>query len=230
MDDRHCARALVLAPLVVSGLALSGCISSPTYGTDKTANEQLFGDLSSAFSFAPSKKERIEYRPRPTLVRPAAGEREALPPPQDAITQTANAGWPESPEQRRARLRADATAHENDPNYESQIVNDYPNAVPTAESNNQPQLGRDRSPSWKPSDSGGGAEARRAKISQQLAERKQGDPTTRKYLSEPPLTYRKAADTAPQNDIGEDEAKKARRLKKEARGGKSGLFDWLPWN
>lgn len=229
MDDRHCARALVLAPLVASGLALSGCVSSPTYGTDKTANEQLFGDLSSAFSFAPSKKERIEYKPRPTLVTPAAGQREALPQPQDSITQTANGGWPESPEQRRARLRADATAHENDPNFDAQVVEDV-QTDPAAIKKAMAESGSSHSPRWQPGDSGGGAAARRAKLSQQLAERKQGDPTTRRYLSEPPLTYRKPADTAPQNDIGEDEAAKTRRLKKEAKGGKSGLFDWLPWN
>ena len=78
MDDRHCARALVLAPLVASGLALSGCMSSPTYGTDKTASEQLVGDLSNMMSFSPPKKEHIDYKPRPALVKPAPGEKEAL--------------------------------------------------------------------------------------------------------------------------------------------------------
>ena len=58
---------------------------------------------------------------------------------------------------------------------------------------------------------------------------KQGDPNTRKYLSEPPVQYRVASDTAPQNELGEDEYKKERRLKKEAEGKKgSGWFDWLP--
>ena len=93
------------------------------------------------------------------------------------------------------------------------------------------ESGSDHPPRWTPEDSGRGGQARREKIAAQLAESKQGDPTTRKYLSEPPLAYRVPSDTAPQNDIGEDEAKKARRLKKEAaaKSGKSGLFDWLPW-
>jgi hypothetical protein len=230
MDDRHVARALVLAPLVASGLALSGCISSPTYGTDKTASEQLVGDLSNALSFSPSKKEHIDYKPRPALVKPAPGEKETLPPPQESITQTASAEWPESPEQRRARLRADAAAHENDPNYDSQIVDDV-QTDPVAIKKAMADSGSSHPPRWTPQDSGLGGKARREKIAQQLAENKQGDPTSRKYLSEPPLTYRQAADTAPQNDIGEDEVKKERRLKKEAaaKSGKSGLFDWLPW-
>ncbi|TIU60890.1 MAG: hypothetical protein E5W25_30060, partial [Mesorhizobium sp.] len=67
MTERICVRAALLAPLVASGLALSGCMSSPTYGTDKTAGEQLAGDLSSAFSIAPKRKDPIDYKPRPDL-------------------------------------------------------------------------------------------------------------------------------------------------------------------
>ncbi len=50
-----------------------------------------------------------------------------------------------------------------------------------------------------------------------LAETKQGSETSRKYLSEPPLTYRQPAETAPVGDIGEDEFKKERRAKAAAR-------------
>ncbi len=81
-------------------------------------------------------------------------------------------------------------------------------------------------PAWTPADSDKG---RAAEIQRRLADSKQGDPNTRKYLSEPPVAYRVAADTAPQGDLGEDEYKKERRLKKEAEGKKgSGWFDWLP--
>jgi hypothetical protein len=149
--------------------------------------------------------------------------------PQDDITQTASNEWPESPEQRRARLRAEADQHQDDPNYQAKIINDDPNAVPIAGNYNVAQLGHDRGPAWTPEDSGKGTAERRAEIAKRLQEKNQGDPTTRKYLSEPPLAYRVAATTAPQNDIGEDEYKKERRLKAAAKGGKKGLFDWLPW-
>lgn len=66
MTARHHARIALLAPLMASGLALSGCMSSPTYGTDKTSGEQLAQDLSNAFTLAPVKRERIDYKPRPT--------------------------------------------------------------------------------------------------------------------------------------------------------------------
>jgi hypothetical protein len=224
MTERYNARLALLAPLVVSGLALSGCVGSPTYGTDKTAGAQLAGDITSAFSFAPKTKTPIDYKPRPTLVKPAPGQKEALPAPQESI-QTASAQWPESPEQRRARLRADATAHQNDPSYQSQVVDDV-QTDPASVKKAMADAGSSHPPAWTPADSDKG---RAAEIQRRLADSKQGDPNTRKYLSEPPVAYRVAADTAPQGDLGEDEYKKERRLKKAAEGKKSsGWFDWLP--
>ncbi len=226
MTERHHARIALLVPLMVSGLALSGCMSSPTYGTDKTAGEQLADDLSNAFSFAPKNREKIDYKPRPTLVKPAAGQHAALPAPQDSITQTASNEWPESPEARRARLRAEATANQDDPSYQAQIVDDI-QADPVA----WKQALKQSASSHPPAPDGGKDVMRRDEVKRRLAENRQGSPTTRKYLSEPPLDYRVAAGTAPQNELGEDEYKKERRLKKEAaaKSGKKGLFDWLPW-
>jgi hypothetical protein len=223
MTERICARAALLAPLVASGLALSGCMGSPTYGTDKTAGEQLAGDLSSAFSISPKHKDPIDYKPRPDLVKPAPGQKENLPPPQESI-ETASADWPESPEQRRARLRADASAHQDDPSYQSQIVDDV-QTDPAAVKKAMADSASSHPPRWSPEDSDKG---RAAEIQRRTAEGKQGDPTTRKYLSEPPLGYRVAADTAPQGELGEDEYKKERRLKKEAaaKSKSGGWFDW----
>ncbi|CAN7688437.1 hypothetical protein [Mesorhizobium sp. LjNodule214] len=223
MTERTYARVALLAPLVVSGLALSGCMSSPTYGTDKTAGEQLAGDLSSAFSISPKRGEKIDYKPRPELVKPAPGQKENLPPPQESI-ETASADWPESPEARRARLRADATAHQDDPAYQSQIVDDV-QTDPVAVKKALADSASSHPPRWSPADSDKG---RAAEIQRRMAEGKQGDPNTRKYLSEPPLDYRVASGTAPQGELGEDEYKKERRLKKEAQGKKSGgWFDWM---
>ncbi|MER8827330.1 hypothetical protein NKH73_14675 [Mesorhizobium sp. M0938] len=225
MTERTCVRVALLAPLVVSGLALSGCMGSPTYGTDKSASAQLAGDLTSAFSVVPKNKDRIDYKPRPELVKPAPGQKE-LPPPQDSIA-TASADWPESPEQRRARLRADATLHQDDPAYQAQIVDDV-QTDPTAIKAAMAQSGSSHPPAWTPADSDKG---RAAEVKRRLAQGKQGDPNTRRYLSEPPVQYRAAADTAPTGDLGEDEYKKERRLKKEAaaKNKSGGMFDWLPW-
>ncbi|TGQ41285.1 MULTISPECIES: hypothetical protein [unclassified Mesorhizobium] len=226
MTERTYARVALLAPLVVSSLALSGCMGSPTYGTDKPAATQLADDLTNAFTFAPKRKEKIDYKPRPELVKPAPGQKEQLPPPQESI-ETASADWPESPEQRRARLRADATLHQDDPAYQAQIVDDV-QTDPTSVKKAMADSGSSHPPRWTPADSDKG---RADEIKRRLAESKQGDPNTRKYLSEPPLDYRVAAGTAPQGDLGEDEYKKERRLKKEAaaKSKSGGMFDWLPW-
>ncbi len=217
-DERHRTRVLILAPLAVSGLVLSGCMSSPTYGTDKTATEQLVGDLSNAISLAPPKRDPIDYKPRPPLVKPA--QKEVLPPPQEGIVQTASGQWPESPEERRARIRAYATEHRDDPGFEPQVVNDV-GGVPVV-----PRSASDKKNS-NPFEYRKQEASQREEVKRRLAQARQGDPTTRRYLSEPPLTYRTPAETAPTDDIGEDEAVKERRLKKQAQGKKT-LFDWLP--
>ncbi|MGX8008054.1 hypothetical protein ACVDG8_003125 [Mesorhizobium sp. ORM8.1] len=77
MTDRTFARAALLAPLVVSAIALSGCMGSPTYGTDKTAAAQLFDDVSGAATITPKRRDPIDYKPRPELVKPAPGQKEA---------------------------------------------------------------------------------------------------------------------------------------------------------
>ena len=54
-----------------------------------------------------------------------------------------------------------------------------------------------------------------------------GSPPNRRYLSEPPLTYRQPEAGAAAGDIGVDEAKKARDAKRAA--GKSSWRDYVPW-
>jgi hypothetical protein len=57
-----------------------------------------------------------------------------------------------------------------------------------------------------------------------MAINKQGSETERRYLSEPPLTYRQPSATAPSDQLGEDEWKKQRDRKKEALKGKKSSF------
>ena len=66
---------------------------------------------------------------------------------------------------------------------------------------------------------------------QKLAATKQGSPTVRRTLTEPPLEYRQPVATAPADELGEDEYKKQRRLKAEAKkaAGGSSWRDLVPW-
>jgi hypothetical protein len=204
------ARLMVgLALVVAAGLA-SGCMSSPTYGTDKTASEQLATDLTSIASISPKKKAPIDYTPRPELVKPAKGEA-ALPPPQESVVTAGNPNWPEAPEQRLARVRAEADENADNPNYRSSVVPDM-----TMSTKYESPKG-----SMRYGDSGitkvGDAAAQREEVQKRIKESQQGESTSRKFLSEPPLDYRQASADAPTGETGEDESTKERRLKREAR-------------
>jgi len=227
MNERSSARALLVAPLLVSGLLVSGCMSSPTYGTGVTANEQLTTDLSSMFSMKP-KNRNSEYAPRPDLVKPAKGTTE-LPAPQENIVAADSGQWPESPEQRRARIRQDATENRDNPNWEPEVINDI------ASSSGPKQKGgvsaRQQDSGVAAAGKGEDLNAKGAQFRAAQATTKQGSPTVRRTLSEPPLDYRQPAATAATDELGEDEFKKQRRLKAEAKkaAGGSSWKDLVPW-
>jgi hypothetical protein len=222
-------RAVFAGSIVIPTFLLSGCMSSPTYGTDKTANEQLLDDVTNITKLTPESKSSITYAPRPDLVKPSSSRDATLPPPQDSVA--SSGAWPESPEERRARIRAEA-----DERNDQGAFRKIPGAVaseeiegPVATSDAYDEKSG-QSPRYRPGTDIVGQKARAAEVKRRLAENQQGSPTTRKYLSEPPLDYRKPAADAPTDELGEDEWKKERRLKAEARkkAGKSSWRDYIP--
>jgi len=226
MSGRIGARTTLVAPLVVSGLLVSGCMSSPTYGTGTTQAKQLTSDVTNIISLKPKRAFASNYAPRPELVKPTTPTTE-LPPPQESIV-ASSGQWPESPEQRRARIRADATENRDKQGWEPEVVNDI--------SSDQPSTSRTTFANR--SDSGvvaaGKAEdlnKKGAEAKLKLAASKQGSPTVRRTLTEPPLEYRQPAATAPTDELGEDEYKKQRRLKAEAAkaSGNTSWKDLVPW-
>lgn len=211
--------ALMQGVALAALFALGGCMSSPTYGTGKTANAQLMEDVSTAFSLKPKPPTGIKYEPRPDVLKTGAAQ--ALPAPQDSVTKQAGV-WPESPEDKRARLRDEATLGQNDPNFEPTILDDVGSGKSGYAQTINPNADRD---ARKRTD------VDRADIKQRKVANAVGSPTNRKHLSEPPVEYRQPVDGAGYGDLGEDEAKKERRLRAEARkkkGGKS-IKDYIPW-
>lgn len=217
-------RLAVGVSLVASSFALAGCVSSPTYGTGKSATTQLAEDLTGVLSLAPKKREAIAYQPRPDLVKPAPGADKTLPAPQQTLASRENPDWPESPEQKRARLKAEIAANQDDPSYDSPIEG----ATATAATGRR-QVNADID-SPRAHDSGRregdqyNSARQREAFNRKLAEQRQGSPTTRRYLSDPPLVYREPSASAATDDVGEDELKKDRRRKREAR--KQGDRSW----
>ena len=197
-------------------------MSSPTYGTSKTANEQLAQDLSGILSLAPKDREEVEYTPRPELVRPTEKDL-ALPAPQPKVAGRDNPNWPESPEAKRKRLRGEATANRDQPGFEPTVVGDL----------NAPSSGRQTRLGASSTRADSGLEDSLSKRDQKgvfkarLVEARQGSPTTRRFLSEPPVAYRQPEATAPVDDLGEDETRKKRRREAAAKGG-SRWRDFVP--
>lgn len=226
MSRRNGARGLLAAPLLVSGLLASGCMSSPTYGTGVSANEQLATDVSSMFSLKP-KRTTAEYAPRPDLVRPAKGTTE-LPPPQESVVTASGDQWPESPEQRRARIRAEATENADKPGWKSDVINDISGSGAKTP---QPRSNRAQDSGIASAHETEVFTNKSAEIKAARAAAKQGSPTVRRTLTEPPLVYRQPAETAANDELGEDEYKKQRRLAAEAKkaGGKKSWKDMIPW-
>jgi hypothetical protein len=226
LDGGTRLRLALGVPFVASSFLLAGCMSSPTYGTGKQSGTQLMEDVTGILSLAPKKREPIAYEPRPELIKPAPGSDKSLPAPQESLASAGNPEWPESPEQKRARLKKEITENRDDPNYVSPIVG----AVATEETGRRQSDSDIASPRAHDAGRRYGDSSNTAKereeFNKRLAEQRQGSATRRKYLSEPPLVYREPAQTAAAGDVGEDEYKKERRRKAEAKKAAGGGRSW----
>lgn len=197
-----------LAGIVLGCIGLTGCVGSPTYGTDKTAMEQLVDDLGSAVSVgtSPKKNTGVKYNPRPELVLPPLAARTALVSPQQSVANRENnPNWLETPEEARERLRKEADANADDPNYRSPLLEGYGTNGTMTESQK-----------WQA--------FREARTIQKGAYLDQ-----RRFLADPPTEYRTASDPTILEDVGEPELKKAKRRKKEAKAAQQSSQWWMPF-
>ncbi len=207
-------RTIAAGVIAVSTMIVSGC-AGPTYGTGTPAEAQLLEDVTGVLSLGPRDKPRIDYSPRPNLVKPPSTA--VLPPPQEPVAASGNSAWPESPEQRLARIRAEATANQDNPSYSPNIIRDM-----TGQRRSMPDFVMEpsRQRAMEPTNSA----QQRAEILRRRQELTQGSPTTRRYLSDPPVELRQPAPTAPTDELGEDEA-----AKKRASNQRTGLSRLIPW-
>ncbi|MBO6718205.1 MAG: hypothetical protein JJ913_09650 [Rhizobiaceae bacterium] len=201
-DRARIARTLFVASVAAAGLGLAGCVASPTYGTDKTANEQLIEDITGMLALGPKRGPGIDYKPRPELVTPETTA--VLPPPQDDVTTASNQAWPESPEQRLARIRAEADENRDSPFFRPNVVNDATERN-TEVTYDDPILSTMSS------------REQREELRRRRVEMNGGNASGRQYLSEPPIVYRQPAPTAPTDDLGEPEWRKDRRARRDSR-------------
>ncbi|MFB9950444.1 hypothetical protein ACFFP0_16420 [Rhizobium puerariae] len=194
-----------VAGILASTLTLSGCMGSPTYGTDKTAMEQLTDDLGSAVSIGGKNdetKRNLKYNPRPSLVVAKGGDAANLPPPQQSLANRENnPNWVESPEETRKRLREEADANSGNPAYKSPLTTGSGQAGQMTESQK-----------WEA--------FRKAKQDAESVDVS----ARRRSLTEPPAEFR-STNASNLSDLGEPELQKEKRRKKEAEEAKKSS-DW----
>ncbi|PWW01603.1 hypothetical protein DFR52_102266 [Hoeflea marina] len=206
--------------LMVCAMMLAGCMG-PTYGTDKTSTGQLIDDIGNIASIKPQTGPEIAYRPRPAIVQPPRGA--DLPAPQASVSEN-NPAWVEGPESTRQRLIAEAEANSNNPNYRSPLA---ARTSTGTDSGGRPlTVGRAADGPPLP-----GAVLSESKANAQFKENRkiqQGAYSDRRrYLSDPPLTYRAPAETAPVGVLGESERdKEKQRLAAATKKGTGKKWFW----
>lgn len=196
-----------VALLGVCGFALAGCMG-PTYGTGKSQGGQLVSDLDNIVSLGSTNGPRPSYAPRPELVKPKTIG--ALPPPRESVTAANDPNWPESPENRRGRLRA--AAPDGDEPLPVGFMTAEKEGMSVERTSGVNAVGRrtEMENSWLDPKAMVG---QRVAANERQRATRQGSPDQRRYLSEPPLAYRAPAATAPVGVQGDDEEVKERRAK-----------------
>ncbi|MDI7864779.1 hypothetical protein MRS76_22890 [Rhizobiaceae bacterium n13] len=194
-----------IAGLLGACLTLTGCLG-PTYGTDKSSSVQLIEDLADATSLKSitKREENLAYQPRPGLVVPGKTAEKQLVQPQQSLAGKSNPQWLESPEDTRDRLKEEAEANKGSSSYRSPLAQ---------------------------ADANGRKLSTEQQFEQYRAARReqQGAYDGRRFLSDPPTTYREVGDDAQLADLGEPESKKEKRRKKEAVAAKQDSKWWMPF-
>lgn len=211
--------ALVMAAI---GLLLSGCNAGTTYGTGVSHEKQTISDMYNILSFK-RKAPTIDYSARPDLIVPE--NTAALPEPVDSESTTSNPEWPETPEQRIARIRAQAgeiDPRTGDYSLEEQLRRKEGINIETYDAAGTfipGKTDRDGNMSLNP----GLDEKARAKVMQRKAEldgKVDGTRVTqRRFLTEPPVEYRTPYSSAPagENAYSEEELKARKDEEEEQR-------------
>lgn len=208
------SRAISVVLVSLSALALTGCVGGTTYGTGVSQEAQLIQDLEGMMSMGSKRRKKsIDYSARPDLILPA--DSAALPAPVDEAASTAQADWPESPEQRLARIRGEAESA--DPRSGEISVAELKRkkvGIRVLRGKfDEPDIDKDGHAAIDSLNDGSYKNARMLKKSQNTY----STGPRRKYLTEPPVAYRTPYSTAAAGDLGISEAEKERRAEKAAK-------------
>lgn len=213
-------------------MLLSGCMGGSTYGTGVTQEKQTLDDLSNMLTFK-KPRPKIDYGARPDLVIPN-NKQLATPvnvggagvPTTNVYAANQNPDqnlWPETPEERLARIRAEADAagqsRQAQKKYEQNLARYHITPQRQMKGQEAPEGQGIPNVSCDPD----GKLMRKCtsdEISRAVRQKRQqmayGTGPTRKYLTEPPIEYRQASAAAPQGDLGYTE-EELKRIEEEKR-------------
>jgi hypothetical protein len=202
-DSAISGRLLVLAALAAPVL-LPGCMKTATYGTGQAPEMALFREVTGGL-LSRDGKEQIAYQPRaPLVMPPSAGQ---LPPPVESAS-AANPEWPQDPDR-----MASAGSDFGDENPADDIGPDeYRRLRPLAgvfpERRREDEVVAGEARGYQSENYAlvNSRDKRRA-FQQALAEAEGYGRTERRFLTDPPSTYREPAPTAPTTFEGVEENK-----------------------
>jgi hypothetical protein len=202
-------RIATAGPLLLSALllvlpALGGCgLATSTYGTGEMPEVAMFREMTGGLLNKNQPKQPIEYQARAPLVMPPAGETAVaqLPPPAESAAAVAP-DWPVDREQLKAE--ADARANDGDPRNDIN-QGEYNRLKPLSGAFEQR---RQQEEVFVSEDEGKSdyyktivhSKEQRKQFAKAIADSKgYGSSSERRYLTDPPLTYR-----APDTDVPAD--------------------------
>jgi hypothetical protein len=203
----------VAGAVLAASLALSGCIGGTTYGTGVSQGKQTVDDVYNMFTLK-RNQQNIDYTPRADLIVPENSEE--LPEPLDSASATSNPAWPESPEQRIARIRSQAgeiDERSGEYSIEEQLRAKEGIAIETRTKKFVVgQTDRDGNPLLF---NGEENKQNRKEVLERKAELAPTTGVQRRFLTDPPIQYRIPAETAPSGPEAYSDEEIASRKKKE---------------
>jgi hypothetical protein len=217
------ATALRFAGFAAMAATLAGCGSAMTYGTGKSPGVQTVEDIAGIVSLGAKKKEQVDYTPRAPIVAPPTME--VLPPPGSGgqVSAVTAANWPNDPDEEKKRIkqqRAEAELYKGAPGLASPTTTNPNFKLPKRDDVEYPAANEGiHSNAGLPSDNKNYrankeikkmfADARGGKGGSFDAD---GHPV-RKYLTEPPVTYREPDPDSPVEVTEKPKKKKKFHLK-----------------
>jgi len=178
------------AVLLILPIALAGC-GMTTYGTGQAPEMALFGEVTGGLLNKNKPKKQIDYQPRAPLVMP--GNASQLPPPAQSAA-AASPDWPVDRDQLTAE--ADARADDGDPKNDinqaeyhrlKPLIGAFPDQRQADESYRVGRISGGKDDYYRTVVHG---REQRQQFAKAVADSKGFTRTDRRYLTDPPITYR----------------------------------------